>query len=224
MSKVDFTEEEIKRINRAAAGVESVSSGEVLTAVIKESSNYAFPELVFSLAGGFLYYLIMTFFHGGVERMIAGMFWSPAAWYITAFYGATTLAVIGILYVVSNIPGFDRLIVPRAIMSRNVYRRAMLHFAESGAANTKDRTGILFFISIRERMAFIIADEGINSKVEEGSWDRIMADIVGSIKTGDAAGGIERAVVECGEILKQHFPVQKDDVNELPDGIVFLED
>jgi putative membrane protein len=224
MANIKFSKEEIDCINKAAAHVESVSSGEVLTAVIKESSDYAFPELLFSLAGGFVYYLVAMFFHSGVERLIGGMFWNPQDWYVTAFYGATTLIVIGILYMLSNIPGFDRLIVSKTVLHRNVYRRAMLHFTESGTFNTRDRTGILFFISLREQMVEIIADEGINSKVEQAVWDGVLAGLLASIKEGRAADGLEKTVLECAEILEKHFPVKNDDVNELPDGIVFLED
>lgn len=224
MAEFKFNEEEIDRINKAASHVESVSSGEVLTAVIKESSDYAFPELLFSLGGGFLYYLVTMFFHSGIEGFIGGLFWNPQAWHVTAFYGATTLLVIGVLYILANIPGFDRIIVPKAAMHRFVYRRAMLHFTESGAVNTRDRTGILFFISLREHMVEIIADEGINSKVGQEAWDNILGRLLESIKSGRAADGIEKAVLECADILKEHFPVKSDDTNELPDGIVFLED
>jgi len=224
MAKFKFSKEEIDKINKAAAHVESVSSGEVLTAVIKESSDYAFPELLFSLTGGFIYYLIMMFFHSGVERLIGQLFWNPPLWYVTAFYGATTLIVIGLLYIMSNISGFDRLIVSKTALHRNVYRRAMLHFTESGAVNTRDRTGIMFFISIREQLVEIIADEGINSKVEDGAWDDILIRLLSSIKDGRTADGLEKAIFECADILEKHFPVKSDDVNELPDGIVFLED
>ncbi len=224
MADFRFSEEEITRINKAAAHVESVSSGEVLTAVIRESSNYAAAELLFSIIFGFLYFTIMLLFHGSIENLISNMFWNPQGWYVTAFYGASTMIVTGIFYILTNIPGFDRLIVPKAVIARNVHRRALVHFTESGAVNTRDRTGILFFISLRERRVEIIADEGINAKVQPGDWEGILANLLASIKKGKAAEGLELAIADCEEILKQHFPVKGDDINELPDGIVFLED
>lgn len=224
MADFKFNTEEIEGINRAAAHVESVSSGEVLTAVIKESSDYAFPELLFSVLGGFVYYTIAMFFHSGIESMVGNLFWNPQAWYVTAFLGASTLIVIGILYMFSNIPGFDRMIVPGVVIDRNVHRRALVHFTESGAVNTRDRTGVLFFISLRERRVEIIADEGINSKVDIGDWDGILKPLLAAIKAGKAAEGLEQAITECSVILEKYFPVKNDDTNELPDGIVFLED
>lgn len=224
MSDFKFSKEDIDKINKAAAHVESVSSGEVLTAVIKESSNYAFSELLVSLLGGFIYYLIAMVFYTGLEDWVNSLFWHPQSWYITAFFGASTMAVTGILYMLANIPGVDRLIVPKTVISRNVHRRAMVHFLESGAVNTRDRTGILFFISLRERRVEIIADEGINSKVEASAWDSILNGLLTAIKNGKAAAGLEKAVLDCADILEKHFPVQADDVNELADGIVFLED
>ena len=124
----------------------------------------------------------------------------------------------------SNIPGFDRFIVPKAVISRNVHRRALVHFTESGAVNTRDRTGILFFISLRERRVELIADEGINAKVEPSEWNGIINILIAEIKKGNAAEGLERAIMDCSGILEKHFPVKNDDINELPDGIVFLED
>jgi putative membrane protein len=224
MKDFKFSEDEINKINKAAARVEKVSSGEVLTAVINESSNYAFYELLFSLIGGFVYYIIAMFFYGSIADFVKNLFWNPRDWYVTAFFGATTLAVIGILYIIANLPGFDRKIVPGYVVSRNVHRRALLHFAESGAVHTRDRTGILFFISLRERRVEIIADEGINEKAGADAWDVILAKLLGAIKGGNAAEGLEKAVYDCAEILERHFPVRRDDINELPDGIVFLED
>ena len=224
MADFKFSKEEIGKINKAAAHVESVSSGEVLTAVIKESSSYAFYELFVSIAVGFLYYVVALIFYNGIEAWISNLFWHPQSWYVTAFYGASTIVVTGLIYILMNIPGADRLIVPGAVIARKVHRRALVHFTESGAVNTRDRTGILFFISLRERRVEIIADEGINAKVEAGAWDVILSKLLTEIKKGNAAAGLEQAVYSCAEILEKNFPVKNDDVNELPDGIVFLED
>ncbi len=224
MAKVKFTEPQIQKINEAAAKVERVSSGEVLTALIGESSSYAAPELVFALAGGLVTYVTAAFFYSPISRFLAGMFWTPRDWYATAFIGTLTLLVIALLYGIANIPGFDRLIVPSHVMHRFVRRRALLHFVEAGAMNTRERSGILFFISLREQMVEIIADKGIHSRVEQEVWDGLLAEIVAGIKKGQAAEALEKAILDCAEILKEHFPADADDVNELPDGIVFLED
>ncbi len=224
MADLKFSKNEIDRINKAAAHVESVSSGEVLAAVINESSNYAAAELLFSVIGGFIYYSVVLFFYSGIENWINSLFWSPQSWYVTAFYGASTMLVIGIIYAITNIPGFDRKFVPKAVITRNVHRRALVHFTESGAVNTRDRTGILFFLSLRERRVEIIADEGINSKVKPEDWEGILNNLIAAIRKGQPAEGLEKAIMDCSEILERHFPVKNDDVNELPDGIVFLED
>lgn len=224
MKDFKFSKEEIEKINKAAAKVESVSSGEVLTAVIKESSDYAFAELLFSLFCGFIYFLIALFFYNNINTTLEGLFWTPAAWHTTAFFGSSTILVIGLFYIISNIPGFDRLIVPKAVMAKNVHKRALLYFTESGAVNTKDRTGILFFVSLRERQVEIIADKGINDKVKPEYWQKIVEGLINSIKNKQAATGLEKAIAECTSILEKNFPVQADDVNELKDGIVFLDE
>ena len=70
-----------------------------------------------------------------------------------------------IFYFLFNISTLDRLIIPRKIMANKVKERAVRYFMESGVSNTRDRTGILIFISILERRVELLADRGIAEKI-----------------------------------------------------------
>ncbi len=224
MKSFRLTDDEIKQINEAAAAVEKKSSGEVVTAVIRESSDYNYYELMFSLITGAVYFIVMLLLYKPVSTWINGFTWNPQMWWIPLFYGLSTAAVVSIFYFLANIPGFDRIIVPSEVISKKVHRRALACFSESGIRMTADRTGILFYLSLRERRLEILADSGIDGKVDPGFWDTVLKDVVSDIKAGKAAAGLVKAINKCGEELEKHFPVQKDDINELPDGIIFLED
>jgi uncharacterized membrane protein len=43
-------------------------------------------------------------------------------------------------------------------------------------------------------------------------------------KNNEIAEGISIGIIETGKQLKKFFPYQSDDINELPDDIVFLKD
>jgi uncharacterized membrane protein len=48
---------------------------------------------------------------------------------------------------------------------------ALGEFCRLGMEKTRDKTGVLIFLLISERKFHIVADEGINTKVTEGTWD-----------------------------------------------------
>jgi len=216
--------EEQERIRRAAAAAEAATSGEIASAVILQSSSYAFPELVAALAGGVIFFLAAMLAYGPLSALVNSWFWEPRDWYVTAFYGLATLGVTGLLYALGNIPGADRLIVPRKIRETAVHRRALIQFVESGVYNTRDRTGILIFLSLRERRVELLADTGISALVPRESWNGILEELTLAIRKGEPGPGLVRAMESCGRILAEHFPRKSDDTNELPDGLVFLED
>jgi putative membrane protein len=94
---------------------------------------------------------------------------------------------------------------------------------ESGVFNTKDRTGILIFISIMERRVELLADSGINAMISKDKWQDIVNNIIKGIKENDITTHLTRSIDECGNLLAEHFPIQADDKNELTDDIDVLE-
>jgi putative membrane protein len=223
MPKQDFSPENLERVNNAIKKAERKSTGEITVSVIKESYDYAAQELMFGIFAGLVYFLIMMLCIHRVEPVIQSMFWDYSPHYLLAFYGFSSFLVIFIFYLIGNIPFMDRLIVSRKLMQKKVNERAVRHFMESGVYNTKDRTGILIFISILEKRAELLADRGISKKIPQHKWDSIMDHLIQGIKSNQFIDHIQEAISECGELLAHHFPVDPDDRNELCDDLQVLE-
>ena len=223
MAKLKIDKDKLKQVSDAVKKAESKTSGEIATAFIRESDNYAFYELAFGLIMGFVYFSIMMIFTNQIEQTMKGMFWDYNIGYLTAFIGFSTFLVIAVFYLISNIPAVDRMIIPVRIRSRKVYERALRYFAESGTYDTRDKTGVLIFISLLEQRVELIADKGINEKIEQKEWDGIVENIVKGLKDGDWVSNLSESIIRCGELLEKHFPIKHDDSNELKDEIVMLE-
>ena len=223
MPKLKFSKEDLEQINKAVQKAESKTSGEIATAFIKESYDYAIYELIFAVICGFLYFVIMMFFVYEVETFIKQMFWDYSNNYLLLFYGFSTFLVISIFYFIANISMIDRLIAPKKIMKQKVKERAVRHFMESGVYNTRDRTGILIFISFLERRIELIADKGINEKIPQEKWNSIVENIIQGIKSDKVIEKLKESILECGELLEKHFPIKPDDTNELSDDVTILE-
>jgi uncharacterized membrane protein len=88
-------------------------------------------------------------------------------------------------------------------------------FLAQGIHLTEQRTGVLIFASVAERYAEIVADSGINAKVQPDVWSKALA-----AKGGASGDGFVAAVELCGEQLAQYFPPGALNPDELPNKVV----
>jgi len=94
-------------------------------------------------------------------------------------------------------------------------------FFKLGMNNTRDNTGILIYVNLLLRKFYILADSGINEKVEQSVWDNIRDEIQNEFKLGHYTDGLIYGINEVGKVLSEHFPVKPDDVNELTNKVEF---
>jgi putative membrane protein len=218
-----FSEKEKNQISSAVKKAEANTSGEIATAFIKESYDYAIYELLFAVIIGFIYFTVMMFFSGYIDTTLQNMFWDYNINYLLIFYGFSTFLVIALAYFIANISLIDRLIVPAKIKQQKVEERAMQHFMQSGVSYTRDRTGILIFISYLEKRVILLADSAINEKIEQHEWQKIVDHIVAGIKEDKLTQNLVDAINDCGNLLQKYFPIKQDDTNELDNNIEILE-
>ena len=69
----------------------------------------------------------------------------------------------------------------------------------------------------------MLADRGINEKVQPGTWDEIVRMLTAGLKSGEACAAFCAAIERCGEILAAHFPWPPDDRDELESKLVIEE-
>jgi len=86
---------------------------------------------------------------------------------------------------------------------------------------TEQRNGVLFYLAVKDRKFAILGDAGINAKTPDNFWDNISETMADYFKEADFAGGLVKGIEMAGLQLKEHFPYQSDDVNELSDEISF---
>ncbi len=99
--------------------------------------------------------------------------------------------------------------------------RAAEVFYDLKMDRTAARNGILFYLAVKDRKFAIIGDEGINKEVEHDFWNDIKDEMISNFKENKFAEGLIVGILKCGDKLKEYFPYQNDDVNELSDEISF---
>jgi putative membrane protein len=201
-----LTQEERERIVAAVKEVEKTTSGEIVPFVA--SSSYGYPRA--TLAGAL-----------GLGLAVA-----VAAVLVTGWNDAWTLLIVfavvfALLYfTLERFPKLRRWFVTRAEIEEEVAEAATTAFFKHNLYRTRDRTGILIYISVFERKVWVLADEGINAKVGQETWKEIVGMVTKGIRQGRQADAMCQAVHRCGELIRHHFPIKPDDKDELVNLIV----
>ncbi|MFQ5527191.1 MAG: TPM domain-containing protein [Thermoanaerobaculia bacterium] len=214
MPKLDelFGESATERIRAAVNEAEGRTSGEIVPYVVGSSDTYAGSYWLSALFGALAGPLAAW---AAYERL--ELWGLPAlAWLVgPAFAGAVAGWVAARL-----VPAWRRWLAGAETLERRTRRRAAVAFLEEEVFKTRDRTGILIFLSLFEHRVVVLGDEGINRKVEQPEWEGIVEGIVSGIRTGRPADALVEAIGRCGELLQElGFEIAPDDTDELSDEL-----
>ena len=99
------------------------------------------------------------------------------------------------------------------------FERALDVFGELQMQHTEQRNGVLLYIAVNDHQFAICGDEGIDKVVADDFWDSTRDIMASHFKKGQFKEGIIAGVLNAGEQLKQFFPWQTDDANELSNEI-----
>jgi putative membrane protein len=207
-----FSEDERERIAKHVAEVEARTAGEVVPYVVMQSGAY--PVVRWRGAGiAVLLGLIVAaaLSAAGVTDLVAE----------SRVLVPVLLLVAGIGALVAGaVPPFVRTLAGAEALDRAVRRRALQAFTDEEVFATRDRTGILLFVSLLEHRIEVIADAGIAEQVDPAAWD----DVAGAIRSGLTAGSLAQGFVDglkrCRVILEDAgIERRADDTDELPNAI-----
>lgn len=225
LKKLKLQDQDFETIKKAVAEAEAKTTGEIAVAVAPESAHYSFWELLASIFMGIVILAALLPFSAKIAALYKTVYWqNEPTWILPAVYCAFCFTAILVFFYLVNIPALDRIVIPRAVRASCVNHRVMRYFTESGVYDTAEHTGILIFVSYMEREVRIIADRGISEKISQDMWNLIADELIENLRNGQTVTAFTNAIAKCGDLLAQHFPPHQQNPNELPDGLVILED
>lgn len=98
--------------------------------------------------------------------------------------------------------------------SAQIFKQLKMH-------KTQARNGVLLYMSIENKYFAIIGDAGIHQFVKDEFWANCTEEVLQEFKKGNFLKGITDCIAKVGNTLKQYFPYQTDDENELPNELSF---
>ncbi len=241
-SKYFFTESEKKKIEEAIRDVEKHSSGEIVVKVVNESEKYKesiiFGAILFSIISSVLIqflipdiiWFFLNIFKTSPDILYKKLISLPfqlkdefryiAMYGILIFIPLTVIFYIIFIIILTKIKFLKRIFLTNKQVEYEVRERALTSFFEHKLYNTRDGTGILILLSLLEKRVFVLADKGIYDKIKQETLDNYAKIIAEGIKEKCASESLIKTITDAGKILKEFFPVKKDDTNELSNKVI----
>lgn len=96
---------------------------------------------------------------------------------------------------------------------------ARRRFFELGMHRTRDATGVLLYVALRDQRAAVYAGGGVNQHVAPDTWQPIVDAVTAGYARGDGAAGLCDALALIGDVLRAAVPGDDAAGDELPNVV-----
>jgi putative membrane protein len=182
--------EDAARIEAAVRAAQARSTGQIVCVLARASSNYETAPLIWSALIALIApwpLLIFTDLSG--ERIFIAQ-----------------LAVFLVVFAILSLPALRLRLTPRRLLRSNAHRAAIEQFVIRGVTHSAARNGVLIYVSLAERYARIVADDGAAKAIRQSEWKAIVDKLTGDMGTGAPTDALIEAATRCGDLLAEHFP------------------
>ncbi|MCW5834059.1 MAG: hypothetical protein KIS78_16790 [Labilithrix sp.] len=198
-----FSDEAKSKIVEAVREVESKSSAEIVVTVRGRSDDYREVDLVAGLVAAAITLGLLIYHPAELDEDLMPL--------------ETVAAFALVALIVSRVGAIKRALLPRSKRDARTWMAARAQFVEQGVSCTRDRSGILVFVSELERAVRIVPDVGIDAAKLGDGWKACVERLEGAVRSRDP-GAFAAALASLGPVLEAKYPRREDDVNELPDA------
>ena len=212
LAEAFLTQQEQNTITATVQEVELTTSGEIVPMIVSSSHDYPMAAVNFSITVGLPLAVLFS-------MLVGAQFWigSQNMWLFLAFFAAHSGLAF---FLVSRSSRIKSLFLNPKHVEKEVVNGALSAFYKEKLFKTRDENGILLYISVLEQKVWVLADAGINNKIDQKEWDSVVKELTTGIKTGNKCEAICESIQQVGRILKEHFPYQKSDTDELHNLII----
>ncbi|GMU66566.1 MAG: hypothetical protein AMXMBFR36_28400 [Acidobacteriota bacterium] len=206
-----LTEAEALAVRSAVERAEALSGAEIVPVVVPASEGYELATWKGAALGALTGLLVAA---------LAA--WLRTRWGLAAAELLLPPAVGALVFALAaRWSPVRRRLIGRAGLETTVEGAAWEAFVRHEVFATRDRTGLLIYVSLAEHQVAILADSGIHPKIPQREWNDLARSIGISMRELAPGAALLAAVERAGEVLSARGPARRpDDANELPDAPV----
>jgi putative membrane protein len=194
-----------EQVSDAIRAVEAQTSAEVVVAVRPKSGHYRHTDYLVGSVAAFGALGVLLF-----ADQAFTVLYMPLDTAIAFALGAACSAFLSPV---------RRLLTSRTLMRDNVRQAARAVFVDLGVTKTRDRNGILVYVSAFEQRVEVVADVGVDTAALGAGWTKTLDGLSKSMTGIPRLDHFLDALRSLGPVLGERMPRRADDVNELPDEV-----
>ncbi len=191
-------------LSEAVKAIEARSSAEIVVVIRPQSASYLHIDMMVGMGAAIATLALLLFAP-----------WSVAWIYLLL---DPILFGVGIGFAASRLGVVRRLLSRTTTIAGSVDRAAKAMFLDRGIHNTRDRTGVLIYVSLLERWCAVIADSGIELAVPANEWQSVAQSLREAVSQGQAVD-LASTMSGMSDLLERYLPRHDDDLNELHDEV-----
>ena len=201
-----LTPQQQQQVADAVTRAEQRTDAEIVTVLAPRADDYSYIPLLWASLIALVVPALVHFLIGGLQ-----------------IYGLLMLqwACFVFLSLIFRLPAITTRLIPPRIRHWRASNLARRQFLEQKLHHTRDRTGVLVFVSEAERYVEILVDEGISQHLDDSDWGSIVSDFTRRVALGHTAEGFISCIDACAELLERHVP-KTHPRNQLPNRLVML--
>jgi putative membrane protein len=201
-----FGEEDRRAVVEAVVEAERKTVGEILPVIVERSDPHP----------GAAWMAALCFVVVGSTLLVT---WLPWQRPLLLLLAQLSMGALG-FGLTKWLPDFKRVFVFEDRATEVAGEQAFQEFYANELHNTEAATGVLMFVSLFERRVIVLADKGIDSKVDADFWADTDNLVLDGIRNGSLRDGLVAGIRRSGELLVENFPWKEGDRNEIPDRVI----
>ena len=194
-----------QKIEEAVFAVEKKTSSELVAVVTQKSGDYLYITMLITSVIALLVPFGLLFFAPDMEAK--------------SVYEIQLLSFMMVLLLL-NMPRVLHVLLPKTLLVKAAKLKAYETFKILGLQKTSNYQAVMIFVSLYEHYVEIIADSAVSAKIDNALWQSTVDAFLEKVKNDQFEEGYVEAIHKIGAILAEHFPIESNDKNELPDGLI----
>ncbi|MDD1609249.1 MAG: TPM domain-containing protein [Methylococcaceae bacterium] len=117
------------------------------------------------------------------------------------------------------LPFIQRILAGKKRKQRNVEIMARALFQKGGLHHTSTKIATLIYISLLEKMVYVVADRGAQMAIPEEEWQKITTNLENIFKAKNTPEALLIELKKCKETFHRYIPALENNINELPNDL-----
>jgi putative membrane protein len=208
---------DISEITKAVQAAEANTTGDIVPMIVRRSSAVRHVPVILALSFSLLFL--------GLEMLgLNGWYLSDVMPFIREHW-TLQIVFLFVLFAIgwwmAHLHPVQRWLTSDADEKDQVEKRAQLEFFLQRLNRTHRHSAVLIFVSVMERRAVILADEGLAKHLTPKDWTAVLDPLSQYLRKGQWTEGFQDAIRRSGDLLKTHFPAKNgESAGELSNQLI----